>query len=133
MPREKKVTYTPPKRIGTCADHLYQLQIERLSLQRAVDSIKIKEVMLREHIINTLPKSNASGIAGKLARVTVVTQDVPQVQDWPKFYAYLARTKSFDLLQRRLNNKAVIERWDDKKKVTGVGTFPVTKVSLNKV
>ena len=133
MPEKKKATYVPPKRIGTCADHLYQLVAERRVLQKMVDVIKAKESTLKEHIIATLPKSNASGVAGKLARVTVVSKDVPQVQDWKKFYDYVSRTKSFELLQRRLNNAAVIERWDNKKTVSGVGTFTTTTVSLNKV
>ncbi len=133
MPEKKKTTYVPPKRIGTCADHLFQFQAERQWLQKMVDAIKAKESILKEHIIATLPKSNASGVAGKLARVTVVSKDVPQVHDWKKFYAYVSRTKSFDLLQRRLNNAAVVERWDNKKTVSGVGTYTVTKVSINKV
>ena len=93
---------------------------------------KAEEKALKEHIINNLPKSD-SGAAGKVARVSVVTKDVPQVKDWDAFYKYVSRTKSFDLLQRRLSDAAIKERWENKKQVPGVEAFTVVSVSLNKV
>ena len=61
-----------------------------------MDEVEAEEKALKEHIIQTLPKSEASGVAGKVARVTVVTKDVPQVKDWDAFYKYVSKTKSFD-------------------------------------
>lgn len=122
-----------PKNIGACADMLYQIREQRKEAQKVVDDLEKQEKDLKDHIINTLPKSEASGVAGKLARVSVVTKEVLQVKDWPKFYAYVKKTGSFDLLQRRLNEAAVRERLENKKKVEGIEAFTAVSVSLNKV
>ena len=122
-----------PKTIGACADKLYIIRQERLVQQKIVDALEEEEKALKEHIIATLPKSEAMGVAGKLARVTVVTKVVAQVKDWDAFYKYVLKTKSFDLLQRRLNDTAVKERWENKKTVAGVEPFQAVTISLNKV
>lgn len=127
-------SYKFPAKIGACADHLYKLRQKRLALQKQVDELQAEETALREHIINTLPKSEASGVAGKLARVTVVTKTVPQLDDAEALRKYMNKTKRFDLVQKfRLVPKAVQELWDDGKEVPGVGHFNATTVSLNKV
>lgn len=122
-----------PKTLGACADRMYQLRQKRLEMQKEVDKVAAEEAALKEHIINTLPKSEASGVAGKLARVAVVTKQVPQVKDWDAFYKYVKRTGQFDLLQRRLSEVAIKERWDAGKEVPGVEHFTVVTVSINKI
>ena len=122
-----------PKTMGACADKLYILKQERLKQQKVVDALKEEEEALKEHIIQTLPKSESTGVAGKLARVTVVPKVVPQVKDYDKLYAHILKTKSFDLLQRRLNDTAIKARWDENKQVPGVEPFTTSTVSLNKV
>lgn len=126
-------TFKFPKALGACADLVYSLRQERLAAQKVVDALEEKEKALREHIINTLPKSEATGAAGKLARVTVVTKDVPQVKDWEKFYAYVKRHNAWDLMQRRLATAAVTERWEAGKEVPGVEAFQAVTLSINKL
>ena len=130
MAKEKKFKF--PKAMGACADKLYEVRQKRLAMQKEIDEVEAEEKALKEHIINNLPKSD-SGAAGKVARVSVVTKDVPQVKDWDAFYKYVSRTKSFDLLQRRLSDAAVKERWENKNDIPGVEAFTVVSVSLNKV
>lgn len=122
-----------PATIGACADLLYKIRQERLKLQKEVEALEAQEHELREHIIATLPKSEASGVQGKVARVSVVTKDIPQVKDWNVFYEYVRKNKAFDLLQRRLADKAVKDRLEDGKKLPGVELFRATTVSLNKI
>lgn len=122
-----------PKALGACADRLYLLRAKRLEEQKKVDAIAAEEKALREHIINTLPKSEASGVAGKVARVTVVTKEVPQVKDWDLFYKYIKKTGQFDLMQRRLTDGAIKERWENGKEVPGVEHFQAVTISMNKV
>lgn len=122
-----------PKALGACADRLFTLREQRLEAQKAVDLLAAEESAIKQHIINTLPKSEASGVAGKLARVTVVTKQIPQVKDWDKLYAHVKKTGQFELLQRRLTDAAIKERWENGKKVPGVEAFNAVTVSVNKV
>jgi hypothetical protein len=118
-----------PKSLAQCADLLYKTREERYKAQRVVDKLAATEHALNEHFIANLPKSQATGIAGKLARVQVGTKPIPRVEDWPAFYLYIKKNNAFDLLQRRVNDGAIKERWEDKKQVPGVSRFNVVKVS----
>lgn len=126
-------TYKFPKKMGECADLLYNLRAKRLAGQKLVDEVEAEEKALKEYIINTLPKSEASGISGAIANVKVVNKMVPQVKDWDALYAYIHKTKSFDLLNRALNKGAVEERYEAGKKVPGVEDFQTTTVSVTKI
>jgi hypothetical protein len=123
-----------PKSLGACADLLYDLREKRLAAQKVVDAFATDETALKEHIIENLPKGD-TGASGKHHHISVYTDPVPRIEDPDALYAHIKKTGDFDLLQRRLNNAAVKERWDDpknKKGVPGVGTFNVVKVSLTK-
>ena len=128
-----KPKYKFPKEMGKCADMLYEMRNKRLELGKVITEQEEEEKALKEHIIATLPKSEASGVAGKLARVTVVSKDVPQVKDWDAFYKYITKNKAFDCLNRAVNKKAVEERWEAGKKVDGVEAFTAVTVSINKL
>lgn len=130
---KKTPAFKIPKTIGATADALFTTREARLAMQKEVDALQAQETALREHIINTLPKSESTGAAGKLARVTVVTDQVPQVEDWDALYRYIGRTKSWELLNRALGKAAAKERFDAGKKIPGVKMMPIVKVSINKV
>jgi len=129
-----KNTFKFPKSIGVCADKLYELRQARLALQKDVDEIAAEESALKAHIIDTLPKSEASGVAGKVARVTVVKKDVPQVKDEEAFRKYINRTKRFDLANKlRPTVAAITEMWESGKEIPGIEKFTVVSISMNKV
>ena len=122
-----------PKALGACADRLFTVRQQRLEIQKQVGLLQSEESAIKEHIINTLPKSEASGVAGKLARVTIVSKQVPQVKDWDAFYKHVKKSGDFDLLQRRLTDSAIEERWEAGKEIPGVEHFNAVSVSINKV
>jgi hypothetical protein len=128
-----EIKYKFPKAMGACADRLFELREKRLEEQKKVDAIEAEEKAIKEHIIQNLPKSEASGVAGKVARVTVITKQVPQVKDWDVFYKHIKKTGEFELLQRRLTDTAIRERWDAGKQVPGVESFNAVTLSINKV
>ena len=133
MADEKKRIFKFPKAMGACADQLYELREERLRRQKLVDELAAEEAALKEYIIQTLPKSEASGVAGKVARVSVTVKDVPQVKDWEKFHAYVKKTGSFELLQKRISKEAVDERLEAGVKLPGLEVFKLPVVGINKL
>ena len=108
-----------------------------------MDALQSFETQLKERIIAELPKSQASGVAGKLARVQLDSKPVPRVvtQDeagnevagWSQVYEYIRRNKRFDLLQRRLSEGAVKEMWDEGKEIPGIEKFTIVTVSCTKL
>lgn len=125
-----------PKTMGACADKLYKLREKRYELSRQIKEIEAEEAEIKDYIINNLSKQEAAGVSGKIANVRVKTESVPVVEDWEAFYKYVSRTKSFDMLQRRINTKAVRERIEDKKDFAskaGIGSFTTVSVSITKL
>jgi hypothetical protein len=132
--------------LAQCADRLYLVREERLGQDRSSKVLKEEENTLKERIIEELPKSDASGIAGKVARVAVKTDTIQQVNDWTAFYDWVLdeaikhrRKKTglehsvFDMFYRAINQSAVEERIERGEKVAGIGPFKVVKVSITKV
>ena len=123
--------------VGAAVDLLYALRQLGPTLGALTtpfdDVVKPAIKAVEDHFVNTLEKGDASGVQGHAARVQVTTSAVPTVTDWDKFYKYIGRTKSFELLNRAVNRTAVQERWDDHKQVPGVGVFNVPKVSCTRL
>lgn len=137
-----KPTFKIPKKLAECADRMYTVRHERYAAQKLVDALQAEETALQEHLINNLPKSLASGIAGKVARASIESKTVYRMEQegagWPKLYAYIvANFKKnpgvFALLQRRLGEAAAKEMIEAGTTVPGVVTMDVVTVSLNKL
>ena len=101
-------------------------------LSASLTRSKKKRRPLKAHIIKTMPK-DSTGVSGKLARVSIVPTTVVHIDDWPTLYRYISENNAFDLLQRRVSDKAVKDRWDHQKVVPGVSPFPVTNLSINQL
>lgn len=122
-----------PKTLGACADRLYQLRGELAQVRKQAEALQAEYTAVKEKLVQELPKSEAQGVAGRLARATVVTKPKPSVKDWDALYRYIKKTGSFELLQRRVSEPAVAERWEAGQQVAGVEAFTVVDVSLNKL
>lgn len=122
-----------PKTDGARADLLYITRAARYKLQHEVAKLEAIESAIEEYFINNLSTKESTGVAGKVGRVQVQPKVVPVVEDWPKFYAHIKKTGEFELMQRRVAEGAVKERWDAKKQVPGVGRFNAKKVSCTAV
>lgn len=138
MATTKKPAFTPPKSLAACADQLYSTREHRLALQKEVDALAAQESILREHIINNLPKSNATGIAGKVARATIETKTVYQAKDWDAIHGYIQSQYKknpgvWAIMNKALNAKTLKELADAGRPVPGVEALDVKIVSLNKV
>lgn len=120
-----------PKSLPACADLYQQVREARLAKDKEAKALKDDENALSDYLIENLSKNESMGIAGKLARVTIVPKLIPTVEDWPAFYAYIKKNNAFELLQRRVGQEAVNERWEEGKTVPGVVAFRKLTLSLS--
>lgn len=138
--------FKKPKSLALGTDTLWELQVKRKAVQKIADALEVQENAIKHYLIENLPKSDASGVAGKFCRVTVGSKEVPHADDWSKVYAgivadYLAHVKkkdgqqdgAFSLLQRRLGEAAIQEIWKAGESVEGVGVFNAVTLSINKI
>lgn len=129
----EKPKFKVPKTLAATADRMFELRTERSKIQKMADKLEEEEKFLKNYLIENLPKSDASGVAGKLCRVTAVTKPIAQVEDREKFEKYLLKTKDFSLLQGALSQPAIKERWEKGVKIPGVIQFNAVTLSVNKL
>ena len=124
---------------GAASDLLYDLRqvVKQVGgVTSALDEVvKPAVAMLEEHFVQTLAADESSGLQGTRSRTQVTDNPVPVIkpEDWNKFYAYVAKTKQWELLQHKVNTEAVRDRWNEKRQVKFVGVFHVKKVSCTKL
>lgn len=130
---KKPVAIKLPKTLAACADLYDDLRDQRLAKDKEAAQLKEQEEFVKNYLIENIPKSEATGVAGKHAQVGIVRKKVPQVKDWDAFYKHLLKTKDFSLMNRAINKKAIEERWEAKKVVPGVEAFDTVTLSLHKI
>jgi hypothetical protein len=127
-----------PKSLALCADRLYVVKAARLAKEKEAEAFKAEETALREHLIANLPKSDATGVAGKVCRASITSKTVAQATDWDALYAFIVKGYKknpgiFALLQKRVGDAAVKEMAEAGVKVPGTELIDVPQVSLNKL
>lgn len=124
---------TIPKTLAGCADRLKEIELAKKPIKQQLDALDEERIALEKHLIEQLPRGEATGVRGKLALAYVELEPVPQMENWPKFWAAFKPKTDSDLLQRRLNNEAVRLRWEARKVVPGVVVFMRPTLRLKKV
>ena len=126
-----------PKSIGRCADLYSDVRSVRLAMEKEVALVAARETEIREYIIDNLSKSDDTGASGLRYRAQIVTKTVPKIVEgeagWPKLWAFIAKNNRFDLLQKRLGEKAVSDMWEAGEDVPGVEKFKTPTVSITKI
>jgi len=125
----------PQPKPGDLADQILTLDKLRAQLDKASEAASARVLELERELSGKMVKLKLGNAGGRRARAEFVEKEFGRVDNWEVFYAYIAKTKAFDLLQRRPNNKALAERWDAKKKVPGVirDRVKLLKISAKKV
>lgn len=122
-----------PKSMGRCADLYNDVRQLRLAMDKEVEAVKARESEIREYIISNLSKSADTGAAGLRYRAQIVMKDSPRATDWQALWAYIAKNNRFDLLQKRLGEKAVMDTLADNVRIPGVEVVHVPDVSITKI
>ena len=129
-----------PASMGGCADLLHDLKELRLQMQKEVDKIAARESEVRNHLIENLSKRDDTGAAGRRYRAQVVTKTKYRVltgdgQDgWGLVYSWIRKNDRFDMLQKRLSDKAV-EDWvaENGRELPGTEKFNAVDISITKI
>ena len=123
-----------PKTLGACADLAYDLKEGRLAMAKILAEWEEQEKAVKQHIIDNLSKSKDGGAIGQRYKAVIVRDTIPRIIDDKKFYDYVKKHGAFDLLQRRLNDKAVRDRVEHNKgkPLPGLEDFGIVKVSITK-
>jgi uncharacterized radical SAM superfamily Fe-S cluster-containing enzyme len=122
-----------PDSIGRCADLLHEVKQLRLDMDKEVAAVRAREREIEEHIISNLDKGEDTGASGLTHRVQVKSKTKPKPADWAALHEYIQEHGRFDLLQKRLAEKAVMDMLDEGEDVPGVERIHIPTISLTKI
>lgn len=122
-----------PASIGLCADAYHEVRELRLAMQKQVDDVQRREAEIREHIINTLSKSDDTGAAGLRYRAQIKMKVSYKAADWEKVWGFVQKTGRFDILQKRLGETAVADTYAAGETIPGVERVNVPELSVTKI
>lgn len=126
-------------KLGEVVDSYKQLNMIRLAMQKEVDNVEAVEKKFREHLVNKLEKSDEKGVFGLKYKAQHKTKRIPKIKGegdqtgWPALWGWITLTGRFDVLQKRLNDKAVMEMYDAGELPPGIETMLVSEISVTKV
>ena len=126
-----------PKSVGATIDAIAKIIEARKALSLKDAELSEQETILKRHLTQNFAKASVGidGARGKIGQAVIAKSTVPEVTDWDAFYAWIAKTKSWDCLQKRPSSTALKLRWDAGKTVPGVmpKEIETLKVTLIKV
>lgn len=138
------MTFKPPKlpaSIGLCADLYHDVRELRLAMEKEVEEVQAFERAVHEHVLANLSKGADTGAAGLRYRAQRTEKKVPKIRTdddnpnvgWPQFWDYVVANRRFDLVQKRLADKAITDMWAAGETVPGVESMTVPGLSITKI
>lgn len=127
-----------PASIGRCADLYHDVRELRLAMEKEVEEVKAREVEVQEHIIRNVSASaeagGDTGAAGLRYRVQVIKKLKPIIGDWGILCSWVRKNDRFDILQKRISEKAVAE-WNETEAriMPGTDIMQVPTLSVTKL
>lgn len=132
-----------PTSMGRCADLYHDVRELRLAMEKEVEQIKARENEIKEYLINNLTKGEDTGAAGLRYRAQVITKRKPIISSdtniypsggWGVLCSWIRKNDRFDMLQKRLNEKAVMEWQEETGRVLpGIEMMNVPTLSVTKI
>lgn len=119
------------KSTAQIADELHIMREEIRDLEKIVKKKKAEFDAVAEKALARMEKEGASKITGELATVSISVNNVPNVSNWDKFYAFIKRNNSFHLLERRPAAKPCREELEARRNRAIPGVEWFEKRSLN--
>lgn len=117
------------KNIGDMIDALTQLRADKAASEEVTKGIEAKIAALHTDLFALMDKQGVTRAAGKVASISITESIEANVDNWDVLWPWLAKTKNFQLVQRRISGPAFREIMEIKGAVPG--TTPVKVRKLN--
>lgn len=120
----------PKLTIGGLIDQMSALREERRRLDAQSAELQKASDVLETQLIELMDAEGTTKSTGHVASASIAETVEFNTQDWDSFMAYVAKTKQFHLVQRRVSAPSVRELFESKGKVPGLEPYTKRKISL---
>lgn len=115
---------------GALVDAYIYKKAERLAADKKAEALKEEETALKSKLIAICIDGKVKSVGGHVGAVNYKRTNKPRAENWNKIYEYIYTYKAFELMQKRISEGAVIERWEDDITIPGVIAFPVDDLTI---
>jgi len=119
--------------LGTMIDNLWQLRENKRTAEAATKLIEKDIEAAETELLKRLDKEGMDKATGKMGTISVGEALVGTIEDWDAFTAFVAKSKNFQLIQRRISDVAYRELLGMGKPVPGIKPFTKRKLNLRSV
>ena len=123
----------PPQSLGSLIDEYYDLRERQREISQEEKELKEEMVALEVRIINLLDADEVTLSRGRRASAGIAESEVPVVEDWDVYSAYILENQALHLLERRPSVSAWRELKDSGEHVPGTRPFIKRSLSVRKV
>ena len=116
--------------LGTLIDGVWEQRESKRRLEAEIKLIEANIASAELALIERLDKEGVDSSRGKSATASISTTISASIDDWDTFTAYVAKTKQFHLLQKRVSDPAARELFETKGSVPGLSPFTKRKVNI---
>jgi len=104
---------------------------ELRALEATANAKKVEVDRLKAEFLALMKDTGTNTYSSDHGVVSIVEHVVPSVQSWPELYDNIAKTHSFDLLQRRVSTTAWRARLEAGETVPGVVPFTLQSLRIS--
>lgn len=115
--------------LGATIDSMWALREKKRSLDAQVKTVEADIKLLETSMFELLDAQETRKGEGKHASVSINESVVCNVEDWEALWPWIAKTKNFHLIQKRVSDPGMRELWALGKVIPG--TQPFTKRTLS--
>lgn len=126
-PRARKGAAKPT--LGATIDTMWGLREKKRALDAQVKTLEGEIKDLESTMFELLDAQDTRKAEGKNASVSIGESVVCTVEDWDALWPWIAKTKNFHLIQKRVSDPGMRELWGMGKVIPG--TQPFTKRTLS--
>lgn len=131
MARKAAAAAPAKKSIGEQIDEIFEerevLRTMNAEVKKVEEGIKARE----QALLDEMTELNLEGARGTKASIAVTKSTSAQVEDWETFWPWIAKTKNFHLIVKRVNDASYREQLTLLKGKAPPGTMPFEKTKLS--
>jgi len=127
------VTKERPKALGGEIDRLWALREKKRAAESVVNDIEGEINTLEAALIIRLDGEGLDKASGQRGTVSIGESINGTIEDWDLFTKFVARTKNFQLLHRRVTDTAYRELLSMGRPVPGLKPFTKRKLNLRTI
>ena len=119
--------------LGAEIDSLWALREKKRTAEEAVKKIEGDIATLELELLTRLDAEGLDKASGQRGTVSIGETIVGTIEDWDDFTKYVAKTRNFQLLHRRVTDTAYRELLSMGRSVPGIKPFTKRKINLRTI